>query len=305
MDFHEADERASLDVRGVAAVPYSPDFKNWWERNFGPYLVGVIPHDAKLAPGTDVSEANRGKVPGNLREDGWVGLGGKFIDRPPTTQAEAKRWLRDGASVGVFAQYLPGLDIDVNVEKVARDIQDLAFEHLGDADVRWRKKSPRRLMMYRSKAGNIRKRRVTFMINGEVQAVELLGAGQYYNVDGIHPSGEPYRWSDKTFKRRDLKEITKEQIDKFFTELGNYLDMIGYEIVKQTGSGSSTKHERKHVGDRRLRAEKPEHVLSIFTWVPCDETIFETRDDLIPVLASIKGALGSTPKVSGQWCWIG
>lgn len=267
-------------------------FKKWWERGFGPRLVGVIPHDAKLAPDSAVSDANRGKVPGLLRDSGWVGLGGKFVDRPMTSQEEARRWQKDGASVGIFSQYVPAADIDVNVETVARDIQDLAFEHLGDAPVRWRKKSARRLMMYSSKAGNIRKRRVAFMVNGEVQAVELLGAGQYYNIDGIHPSGEPYRWSDNEFMRSSLTEITEEEVSKFFAALIEYLDMMGYEIVQQKSSGSGSASPRKPLSTASLHAPSAGRVLEILAAVPCNDETFETRDEFIEALAAIKAALG-------------
>jgi hypothetical protein len=277
-----------------AAATRTP-FYGWWKRGFGPRLVGVIPHDAKLAPGTDVNDANRGKVPGRLREDGWVGLGGKFIDRPATTQNEAKQWQKDGAQVGIFAQFFPGLDIDVNDEQVARDIQEIAFDIFGETPVRWRKKSARRLMMYRSTKGDLRKRRVAFKINPDdevVQAVELLGQGQYYNVDGIHPSGEPYRWSDNTFKADSLVEINDAKLDKFIVALVEYLETFGHPIVKQTSGSSSTKHDRKGLDDEALWAPTPERVLALLKAVPCDETTFETRDDFVKVLAAIKGALG-------------
>jgi hypothetical protein len=270
-------------------------FRSWWKRGFGPRLVGVIPHDAKLAPDTDVSEANRGKVPGRLRENGWVGLGGKFVDRPPTTQNEAKQWMKDGAAVGVFAQFFPAADIDVSDEAVARDIQQLAFEHLGDAPVRTRKKSSRRLLPYRSTKGDLRKRRVAFKIGDEVNAVELLGAGQYYNVDGIHPSGEPYVWRGEnanTFTAGSLTEIDDAKLDKFFVAVVEYLETFGYEIVKQTSGSSTTKHDRKSLDDAALHAPNPERVLTMLQAIPCNETTFETRDDFVQVLAAIKAALG-------------
>ena len=277
-----------------AKTAYKPNFKNWWERGFGPRLVGVIPHDAKLAPDTKVSEANRGKVPGRLRENGWVGLGGSFINRPKTTQEEAKRWQKDGAGVGVFAQHLPGLDIDVNDEMVARAIQELAFEHLGDAPVRTRKKSSRRLLPYRSKAGDIRKLRITFKIGDELHAVELLGAGNYYNISGIHPSGESYVWrgeNAKAFTVGSLTEIDDKKINAFVAALGDYLDTMGYPIVKHTKAGSSSA-DRKEIGNRHLQASNIEAVSELLDAVPCDETTFETRDDFIPVLAAIKASYG-------------
>ncbi len=277
------------------AAATRPPFLDWWKRGFGSRLVGVIPHDAKLAPGTDVSEHNRGKVPGNLRQDGWVGLGGKFIDRAPTTPDEARQWQKDGAAVGIFAQFFPGADIDVNDERIARDIQDMAFDILGDTHVRWRKRSSRRLLMYRSTKGGIRKRRVAFKINPTdeaVQAVELLGAGQYYNLEGIHPSGEPYRWSDKTFMASKLVEIDDAKLDKFFVALVEYLDTFGHVIVKQSSGSSTTKHDRKSLDDVALAAPNPERVLSLLQAVPCNDETFETRDDFVQVLAAIKAALG-------------
>lgn len=267
------------------------NWQSWHARGFGLELVPVIPHDAKIAAGSSVQESMRGKTPGLRRDDGcWVGLGGSWSkDLFPKAKTHLQKWMKMGAHVGMQGRKIPGVDIDVNKEAVARAIQDLAFDILGEAPVRWRKKSPRRLLPYRCEG--LRKRRITFMVDGEVQAVELLGDGQYYNVDAIHPSGEPYRWSDKEFKVDSLAEITKELVDKFFAALVDYLEMMGYEIVKQSSAGNAS-GTRKSLDNKALHAPASEDVLAILKAVPCDAEAFPERDDFVRVLPAIKAALG-------------
>ena len=66
---------------------------------------------------------------------------------------------------------------------------------------------------------------------------------------------------------------------------------MGYERVMQSASGNPAS-TRKKIGAPELMASDPREVLAILQKIPCDDTTFETRDEFVPVLAAIKGALG-------------
>jgi bifunctional DNA primase/polymerase-like protein len=114
------------------------------------------------------------------------------------TIEQLKEWSRwPGAGIGLQARNLLALDIDVNDATVADQIETLAQDYLGFAPVRLRNGSPRRLLVYRRAKGQppIRKMRLTWRdTSGVKHAVEALGAGQYWNAEGIHPSGARYVW---------------------------------------------------------------------------------------------------------------
>jgi hypothetical protein len=165
---------------------------NWkaWFDAFGGELVSVIPHDAES---DTIAKHLRGKCPGTRKADGkWVGTTGAMADRLMTLD-EAKIAHRTGAVIGMLGRNFPALDIDVEDGEIADEIEKLAFKILGPAPVRVRAGSSRRLLMYAG--GGLQKRRIEFFTrDGRKHAIELLATGQYYNLAGIHPSGQPYEW---------------------------------------------------------------------------------------------------------------
>jgi hypothetical protein len=165
-----------------------------WFQAFGGELVSVIPHDAES---DTIAKHLRGKCPGTRKNDGkWVGTAGPMADRL-MTEAEAKTARRTGAVIGMLGRAYPALDIDVEDEALAEEIEHHALATLGPAPVRTRVGSARRLLMY---AGTgLRRQRIEFRsprmpADAKPYAVELLATGQYYNVEGVHPSGKPYEW---------------------------------------------------------------------------------------------------------------
>lgn len=170
--------------------------KPWprWFEKFGGELVPVIPHNAES---DTIAKHLRGKCIGTRKLDGkWMGTTGSMADRL-MTEADARQAHRDNAGIGILGRNFPALDIDVDDEFLAAKIEALAFKTLGPAPVRRREGSSRRLLMYAG--AGLRKVRVSFRHRDDGEgikphAVELLATGQYYNVEGMHPSGAPYYW---------------------------------------------------------------------------------------------------------------
>jgi hypothetical protein len=273
-------------------------FQRWWTGFQGSELLPIIPPNATIAADSDVSDANRGKTPGRKRGDVWRGFGGKWSTEFRAELADVKDWHASGASVGLQTRIFVAIDVDIEDESVADDVEQLALEIIGPAPVRYRTSSNRRLLLFRIKDGEppLRKEALRFLIKDEKQAVEVLGHGQQCVVEGPHPKGGEYQWRNGhpcALGPNGLTEITAEKKNKFFAAVRDLLDMFAYPIVQGSGGTRSTgAGKRKKIGDASLMAPDAQHVFDIFAAIACDETTFPTRDAFVAALAAIKGALG-------------
>jgi hypothetical protein len=181
------DPCVSEDYRGM----------NWqtWFKAFGADLLPVIPPDAIS---DTIAKPLRGKCPGYKNADGkWWGFKGQKLADIHLTEDQAIQAHRTGACIGIQGRNFPGLDIDVADETLADELEAMIVKACGPAPVRMREGSSRRLLMY---AGTgLHRMRVAFRHpsmkpEDKDWALELLATGQYYNVEGTHPSGKPYRW---------------------------------------------------------------------------------------------------------------
>ncbi len=189
------------------------------------------------------------------------------------------------------SRFFLGLDIDVEDEPTVRAVSDLALEYLGTAPVRSRDGSPRRLRMYvlASDHAPISKMRLAWRTapDAPVQAVELLGAGQQYVIEGEHPKGGRYRWDEQP-GAYDLTPVTLEWLEQFFAAVRAHIEAQGWEVASTTVSGSST-GARKSLDDPSLWAPSPQHVLdALAVWRPPHMD----HDAYVQAIAAIKAALG-------------
>jgi hypothetical protein len=256
--------------------------------------ASVIPYGANSRT---IAKELRGKVPGTLnkRTSMWVGTAGTMAGRF-MTMAEAEQADKDGAAVGILAEHYPFIDIDVEDATLAAGVLVLAFEILGPGPIRRREGSPRCGVMY---AGlNIRKR--TLKWGGDKEqgikdnGVEVLGRGQYWNADGLHPSGLPYYWDDPhpcDLGPFDLTVITMEMVEAFMAAVRALLEGRGFTVVA-SGAG---KREGLSTGIRNsldnpsLLAPSPEAVLDLLaSYHPVELH----HDEFVQHMVAIKAALG-------------
>jgi hypothetical protein len=264
-------------------------WQRWFEQ-FGADLVSVIPVGARSK--TIASELI-GKVPGTLnpRTGLWTGTVGSMAGRI-MTEAEAVQAKKDGAAIGIQGRNCPGIDIDVDDEELAVAIMELAFKLMGKAPVRRREGSSRRLLMYAGQ--DLRKRRIAWGggTNVKARAVELLGRGQYYNVDGLHPSGKPYYWETDPTEGgpHDLPLLTLEQWDAFQIAVRGLLEARGVELTlyeaKARGLSSTP---RTGLDDPRLWAPSPEVVIELLAGYSPEVL---GHDDFVRHMVAIKASLG-------------
>jgi hypothetical protein len=244
-------------------------FTKYAAAGFGSELLPILPPDARINPASPQAEnllESRGKTPGRLSRDGWFGFG-RWTSHQSSPQ-DHQKWRTWGAGVGMQGRKFPALDIDVDLGGIADGIANEAFSSLGLGPTRSRG-GARRLLVYAGEG--ITKRRLAFRFPGgllpaaadvlhhesdqqpdgpdvldprRVHAVELLGSGQQYVCEGVHPSGRAYEWAggvspaDWASGAAGLAVITAEEVDAFFAWVETYVVSLGAEIVTNSGSGA-------------------------------------------------------------------
>jgi len=218
-------------------------FQSYCGTAFEPWLLPIIPADAKLSEASTISLDKLGKIPG-LYKPGtgdWRGFA-DWTARPlPHNKARQilaiwDNWYPKGhQTIGLKSRHFPGIDLDVNTAEQALIAKNLAFEIVGATVMRGRSDgSPRLLLPYRFSDGTqpITKMRQSYEDDSGEFAIEILGRGRHYLIEGDHPKGGTYVWSsdaDPThyhsmmelpgFGAEQLPEITFEQCLQFLNEL--------------------------------------------------------------------------------------
>src|SRR5262249_52358743 len=110
--------------------------------------------------------------------------------------------------------------------------------------------APKRLIPLRTDEPFTKMSRAFIAPNGAEQKIEILGDGQQYVVDGIHPeTGRPYSWHGgdlQNIKREDLPYVRRGGIELF-------LDAAARLLVKEFGyveqGANRDARPLPHVGD--------------------------------------------------------
>jgi RecA-family ATPase len=147
-------------------------------------------------------------------------------------------------NTGMLARYAPGLDDDITIPDAAESIEALAREHFeerGDIHVRFGR-PPKRLIPLRTDEPFSKLSRVFVAPDGTEQKIEILGDGQQYVVDGIHPdTHKPYGWHGgdlATIKREDLPYVRREDMEQFLAAATKLLtEEFGFVLRAATNGG--------------------------------------------------------------------
>jgi hypothetical protein len=295
-------------------------FHDYKDSPFCSFVLPIVPTDAKLSPYSKLDQDDLGKIPGYKSGNGWVGFRGwsKFTAKPKTLDAWAQQYLEDGLAetIGLQAQELPACDVDIEDVQAAKIVGDLAAKHLGSAPKRTRPNSQRFLLQYRIKHGTpwITKRRLAFIHPGrpeEIMAVEILGKGQQYLIEGMHPSSVLYEWKGGQgplqWGRENLTAIDIDAVNEFLIAVREALIERGYELARPAadapGSGSSS-GERYPIGPEHPgRAPSLNLLAEWLTHCPCDTPQFSSRDDWVTTLHAIKAACAGEDAFYDEHVW--
>lgn len=232
------------------AQPISP-FDLWAAAGFKADLLPIIPPGAPLSAKSSLDPSDTGKTPGLPMNSGkWTGFP-KWAELHADDTHMAywgKLHASHGVGVGLQARNCPGVDIDVLDAGVSDLIAMVADAVLGPAPERVGR-APKRLMAYAwdGTGEPIRKRRVEFFLPGDADtkhAVEVLGHGQQYVVEGIHPkTGNPYTWtggkSPVGIGTAGLTPINGAMLDAFMAAVEQAVVQAGGAIhTRSSGTGA-------------------------------------------------------------------
>lgn len=173
-----------------------------------------------------------------------------------------------------------GIDIDLLAsEEIARAIEALAKQRLGDTPAVRIGRAPKRLLVYRA---------VAPFAGFKYPPIEVLGLGQQFVVYGIHPdTGQPYEWPVDSLADLNLDElpaITEAQARAFAEEA---YALIPEELrPKSLGVGLQSPHECAGLPEQRGTFAAVDEALR---FIPNDDLDY---DSWIRVGLAIKGALG-------------
>lgn len=232
-------------------------------------LVSVIPPNAQLSPDSQITASQLGKTPGRKRPNGtWAGYGWL---RHVATADDVKQWAQDGANIGLLAERFPAVDVDCTDPTLAAEITGLAQRVLGAAPVRVGK-APKSLLMYRLEGAPFSRMALLIFPEGKgpqkpSHLVEVLGAGRQYLVHGTHPTGVPYTWDTDLPAADGLTALSREAVERFFTELQELLEIIPGCEVERVGDGRARNAEDAPSQDR-LRAPSLELLEEAVRFIP-------------------------------------
>jgi hypothetical protein len=192
-------------------------FADWKGSAFERYLLPIIPAGAKLSRNSKLTPEKIGKVPGKWTSEGWVGFHG--WQEYTATAADLERWAKwykdVPETIGMCLGDYIFIDLDITDEALAARMKMLALFSLGAAPIRCRSNSSKCGLLYRLDHARssrfIRKSRLAFEKDGVQHAIEVLGKGEQFVVEGLHPSGVVHQWTTHPL-HFELTPITPEKI---------------------------------------------------------------------------------------------
>jgi putative DNA primase/helicase len=150
------------------------------------------------------------------------------------------KWhLYAGCSLGVLTRNTPAVDIDVMDEGLAESIHFLADQKLGEAPFRIGR-YPKRLLPYRLAGEPFLKLSLSWTLDGEQGAIEILANGQKFVALGIHHStGQPYVWHrdpELSIPHAMLPPLDQDRAVRFLKSVAFALEGIGATEIKLHGA---------------------------------------------------------------------
>ncbi|HWE72587.1 MAG TPA: phage/plasmid primase, P4 family [Stellaceae bacterium] len=282
-----------------------PTFIEYADAGFEHDIVPIMPPDAVLSPLSKINPEQRGKIPSLFKrgQQCWIG----FPDWATVTitRSDALIWDRWGepCGVGLRAAFFPGIDQDCERAEFNKVVLTVAHRLLGpDLVRRYRSNSPRWLLCFRLADGEtpLPKMRAAYRFPGDApdakpHATEILGRGNQWVAEGMHPSGSPYAWdlmtgSPADIGSRNLPAVTATQLIEFFEAVKAAVVEHGGAIVSSaTGGGEG---ERLPIGDDSLRAKDLGELARALAAIPNDVDY----DGWIALMAAVKTASNADEK---------
>jgi hypothetical protein len=271
-------------------------------------LLPVIPPGATLAQDTP-KDVMVGKAPGQRYANGTWGLLKRW-QHMGVGNDEIARFIGWGGNIGLNTRHFPAIDIDDDHAETAIEITRVIRRRLGDAPMRTRSNSPRRMLLCRTPRNTTAsgKRRLSWVYpDKSVGKIEILGFGQQVVIAGMHPSGVSYQWDGRpltAIAASTLPELSDEDGAMIIAEVAALLN--DYELTllpavrEGTGLGLFGSDRRLPLGHASMVAEDYEQAGRALLTIPNTPVLADgsanrhtaTHDDALAIAAAFIGAVG-------------
>lgn len=131
----------------------------------------------------------------------------------------------DHAGTGILCDGLRVIDIDIDDEALSDEIAFWCLDNFGEAPIRLRDNSPRKLLVYRALEGSPKK--ITCWNAVDKRGIEILGHGNQFFAYGVHPSGVKLDWMPRGPHQWPVKNLVKLHEDHFLDLFDTFRADIG------------------------------------------------------------------------------
>lgn len=176
---------------------------------------------------------------------------------PPAIIREPYKWTHNGT--GILCDGLRVIDLDLDSEADSDMVAHWCLDNFGDAPIRVRSNSSRKLIVYKAAEGSPTKARL-WNADDKI-GIEVLGHGNQFFAYGVHPSGVMLQWMGDLGPHhhpvKNLTSINERQIENLFDE---FRTMIG-ESAKTTHRFEPVHFEP--IGDAEVDLEDVRKTLAV------------------------------------------
>lgn len=287
------------------------DFTRWIDNGFTTDLLPVMPPGADISPFSRVDEKQLGKMPGLYDGDGWVPYL-KWTERTMTAERLHQTLAATGGemNLGLKANEFHALDFDNGSEEFAEIAQEalaelgkFTFGNRHSRQVRWA--TPFRL------AAPCRKMRFHFrhMLDDTAVLVEVLSAGQFYNVAGIHPGTlKPYYWQIGSSERllpetrRDSCPVMPlEMLTDWLARFSGRLAASGWTLDRKSGEGRPAFPGASLAAGAGDLAPNDEALSAVMAFLPNTPEHDRDYDQWMAICHALAGASGKSQHGFDLW----
>jgi predicted P-loop ATPase len=197
-------------------------------------LPAVANPDAEIAPESTLKSV--GKTPSRYNMQRQVTGIAKWTQYQASDQ-ELARWKAEpDYAIAVQTRQLGAIDVDVPDKAKAAAIRSAITDLLGPVPVRYRENSGKLLIPFK-RSFPMPKR--VLPVDGGM--VEVLGDGQQFIADGLHPSGARYQWNGTALP--EMPVLDEERLEKLCGVLEMCFGTDSWKISREKREGSGEIYE--------------------------------------------------------------
>ena len=216
-------------------MPHCYDAVQLYDLGFGPRLISVTQPGCRIAPGSNLRDKDRGKAPGYVTQDGWVGANVNDRNRRCLDYKTAQTW-RDtwGANVG----FVVGDGFVVIDNDQGREFSNVLMLLLNHPLRRFvldpkheRDSFFLRVVDFVGDGVPVSNIEMRFRNGVKLVRVQILARGKQSVIAGTHPETmAPYAWSRELSSLDNIPVVTLEQFGLLIARFVEQVGELGWSL---------------------------------------------------------------------------